>query len=111
MMHAINIAVGLFSRCFEPAGPIVELGSKYLPGWEDLSDLRPLFPERAYVGCDLRSGLGVDRIENAEALTFSDNSVGAVLLCDMLGHTPHPQRVVAETRRVLRHDGVAFVSV
>lgn len=109
-MRAVNTAVRLFAETFDPGEPIVELGSKYLPGAEELSDLRRYFPGRAYVGCDARSGLGVDRIENAEALSFADGFAGAVVMCDMLSHTPRPGRIIAEARRILSDDGVAIVS-
>jgi SAM-dependent methyltransferase len=111
MMRAVNTAVRLFAHSFKPAGPIVELGSMYPPGCERLSNLRPYFPGCEYVGCDVRPGLGVDRLENAESLRFADESLGAVLMLDMLAHTPKPARVVAEARRVLRNDGLAAVSV
>jgi SAM-dependent methyltransferase len=96
----------VFADVFEPAGPVVELGSFYLPQWKWLADLRPYFRGREYIGCDIRRGEGVDRIEDAEALSFDDESVGTVLISDMLPHTPHPDRVVAEARRILREDGL-----
>ncbi len=111
MMRAVNTAIRLVAECFKPSGPIVEVGSYYLAGHERLSNLRPYFPGREYIGCDVRPGLGVDRLENAESLSFADRSVGAVLSCDMLAHTPSPARVLAEARRVLRDDGIAAISV
>src|SRR5437588_11798356 len=110
MMRAVNTAVRLMAEAFEPAGPIVEVGSYYLAGNEHVSNLRPYFPGREYIGCDVRSGPGVDRLENAEALSFADRSVGTVISCDMLAHTPQPARVIAEARRVLRDDGIAAIS-
>ncbi len=89
----------------------MELGSLYLPGWERVSDLRPLFPGREYVGCDIREGLGVDRIEDAEALRFDDGSVGTVVMCELLPHLPRPSHALGEALRVLRDDGLLAVSV
>jgi len=40
--------------------PIYEFGSYRVEGQEELADLRPLFPGKEYIGCDLRPGLGVD---------------------------------------------------
>jgi SAM-dependent methyltransferase len=108
--RAVNASVRVFAETFDPPGPVIELGSLYLPGWERLSDLRGYFPGREYIGCDMRQGLGVDRIEDAENLSFADASAGTVLLIDMLPHTPHPQHVVAEAGRILRDDGILVAS-
>jgi SAM-dependent methyltransferase len=110
MMRAVNTAIRLVAETFDPSGPIVEVGSYYLAGNEQLSNLRPYFPGREYIGCDVRPGSGVDRLENAESLTFANGSVGAFVSCDMIGHTPRPARVVAEARRVLRDDGIAAIT-
>jgi len=110
MRRAIRTSVGLFAEAFSPIGPIVEVGSLYLPGYEALSDLRDLFPGRQYIGCDIRQGLGVDRIEDAEALRFADRSVETLLLLDVLEHLPHPQKAIAEAYRVLRDDGLLALS-
>jgi ubiquinone/menaquinone biosynthesis C-methylase UbiE len=64
-----------------------------------------------YIGCDIREGAGVDRIEDAQALEFSDQSVGTVLLFEILEHLPHPHQAVAEAERVLRDDGFLALSV
>jgi SAM-dependent methyltransferase len=90
---------------------VLELGSLYLPGYEARSDLRPYFPDAEYVGCDLREGLGVDRIEDAEKLSFPDRSFGTVLMFELLEHLAHPDRAIAEARRVLRDGGLLALSV
>jgi SAM-dependent methyltransferase len=108
--RAVNTSVRVFAQTFEPPGPVLELGSLYLPGWERLSDLRPYFPGRHYIGCDMRPGNGVDRIEDAENLSFEPGTFGTVVLCDMLPHSPHPSRVVSEAFRVLRDDGLLVAS-
>jgi SAM-dependent methyltransferase len=100
-----------FAREFEPSGPIVEIGSLYLPGYEQLSNLRPLFSGEEYLGCDIRRGLGVDRVEDAHSLSFPESSVGVVLMFEILEHLPSPARALAEARRVLREDGVLALSV
>lgn len=111
MNRAVNTSVRLFSEAFDPRDPVVELGSLYLPGWEDVADLRPLFPGREYIGCDIRKGLGVDRIEDAQALSFDEGSVGTVVMCEILPHLPRPNQAISEARRVLRDDGLLAVSV
>jgi SAM-dependent methyltransferase len=110
MMRAINTSVRLFAEVFEPAGPVVELGAFYPPGYAWLADLRPYFPGREYVGCDLRAGDGVDRIEDAQRLSFDDASVGTMLAFEILEHVPDPHAAISEVWRVLRDDGVFALS-
>jgi len=38
--------------------PIVELGAFQVAGQEEISDLRPLFPGKIYIGCDMQPGAG-----------------------------------------------------
>jgi SAM-dependent methyltransferase len=110
-IEVINAAVSAFSRSFAPSGPILDIGSYYQLGYEQWCDRRVLFPGLEYVGCDIRPGPGVDRIENAQQLTFSDSSVGAVILLETLEHLPRPKHAVMEARRVLRDDGLLLLSV
>lgn len=110
MMRAINTSVRLFAEIFDPPGPVVELGAYYPPGYAWLSNLRPYFPGREYIGCDLRAGEGVDRIEDAQELSFADSSVGTMLAFEILEHVRDPHRAIAEADRVLREDGVLAVS-
>lgn len=110
MMRAVNTCIRLFADTFDPPGPIVEFGSFYIPGWEHLSDLRPYFPGREYTGCDIRSGSGVDQIEDAESPSFATSSTGTVVMCDMLAHTPHPHRALLEVHRILSDEGLLALS-
>jgi hypothetical protein len=50
--------------------PIVEIGAFQVAGQEKISDLRPLFPGKTYVGCDMQTGPGVDRLEDIHKLSF-----------------------------------------
>ena len=111
MRKAIRICVRLFTETFEALPPIVEIGAYFLPGYEALCDLRPYFAGQSYLGCDIRMGPGVDRIEDAQALSFEDASVGTLLVLDTLEHLPDPHRAVGEAHRVLRDDGLLLVSV
>jgi len=109
-MRAINTCVRLFAEVFDPPGPVIELGSYYPSGYAWLSDLRPYFPGREFIGCDLRAGNGVDRIEDAQELSFDDASVGTVLAFEILEHVPDPHRAISEAKRILRDDGLFAVS-
>lgn len=51
------------------------------------------------------------RIENAEALTFSDNSFDHVNCQGVIHHTPNTEACVSEIFRVLRPGGTASISV
>lgn len=90
---------------------MLEVGSFYPPGYEDLCDRRKEFPGAQYVGCDLRNGSGVDRIEDAQRLSFPDNYFGTVILLEILEHVPSPESAIAEALRVLMDGGLLLVSV
>ena len=111
MRRAIRKSIQLFAETFDPSGPVVELGAYYTPGYESLSNLRPLFPGREYIGCDIRRGNGVDRIEDAHRLTFEDRSVGTLLAFEILEHLRDPRSAVSEAHRALNNNGLLAVSV
>jgi SAM-dependent methyltransferase len=91
---------------------IVEIGAYQVPGQEAIADLRPLFPGKKYLGCDMQPGKGVDQIENIHQLSFADDSVGTFLLADTLEHVSDPIRGMREIHRCLAGDGIAiFTSV
>ena len=90
--------------------PIVELGSRPAEGQEEIANLRPLFPGKEYIGCDLQPGTGVDRIEDIHKLTFADNSVGTVIALDTLEHVADPLQAVREMHRILKPGGFCAIS-
>src|SRR5712692_4250060 len=96
VINAINTCVRTFSEEFSPRGPILDIGSYYLPEYKSLCERRTLFPKLDYIGCDLRRGPGVDRIEDAEHLSFPNGSAGAMLLLEILEHLRNPQQAIAE---------------
>jgi SAM-dependent methyltransferase len=110
-IETINMVVRAFVEAFNPAGPVLDIGSYYPPGYAALCDRRPLFPGRTYIGCDIRRGPGVDRIEDAEHLSFADRSVGCVMLLETLEHLPYPHRAIGEAKRVLTDEGLILASV
>lgn len=89
-------------------GPVYEFGAR-LPEHQ-ASAIRPIFEGRGYVGCDMASGPNVDRIENLEALTLADGTVGAVVCVDTLEHVRRPEAAVAQMLRVLRPGGVLLLA-
>jgi 2-polyprenyl-6-hydroxyphenyl methylase/3-demethylubiquinone-9 3-methyltransferase len=103
-------------------------------GWTDLSGIRALdigcgggllAEEFAGLGCDvagidpshpsvevaiahaLRSGLSIDySVAAGEAIPFADATFDLVYCCDVLEHVSDVDRVVAETARVLKPNGL-----
>lgn len=92
-------------------GTVLEVGSLQVPGGggAGLADLRPLFPKREYLGCDMREGPGVDLVADAECLPLADESIGTVLCIDTAEHIAHAWRACREFHRVLVPGGWALV--
>lgn len=84
---------------------LVELGAsvtatEYAPG--------PLAQARRNLG---RLAAQVDlRVEDAQGLTFPDESFDKVLLSEVIEHVPHPDQAIAEAARVLSPGGLLVVS-
>lgn len=110
MNQFLNGMVRAVAETFDFPEPIVEIGSFQVPGQEALADLRGLFPGKKYVGLDARPGPGVDCIADVEDLPYADASVGSVIAMNTFEHVPQFWRGFEEVRRVLRPDGVFFVS-
>src|SRR5262245_59609970 len=84
----IHGMVRAVAATFDLPGPVLEVGSYQVEGQRPLSDLRPLFPGRAYVGLDARPGPGVDLVGDVEDLPQPDASVGTVLAVCTFEHVP-----------------------
>jgi SAM-dependent methyltransferase len=100
----------LAGQVFEPRGPIVEFGSFLVDDQQGRGDLRTLFHGRRYIGCDLRQGPGVDRVEDLAQLSFDDESIPTVLCLDTLEHVFEARRAVAEMIRVLAPSGLMILA-
>jgi len=94
---------------FNPPGPVLEIGSRQVQGIE-IADLRPLFPDLEYVGCDMEPGPGVDRIERIEALNFEDGWAGTVLCLNVLEHAWRFLDGIKEIYRVTARNGMALLT-
>jgi len=110
MRDNVKDLVQLVAQTLDVPEPIVEIGSLQVEGQVGYADLRPFFPGKTYIGCDLRQGIGVDRIENVEQLTFEDNSVGTVLMVDTLEHVENCHLALQEIYRVLRPGGFLLLT-
>jgi SAM-dependent methyltransferase len=91
-------------------GPIYEVGAYRVGGQEEFADLRPFFPEKVYVDCDMRPGLGVDRVEDVHCLKLRSNSIGTVLMFDTLEHVENVHQVMEEIYRILKPRGMVIMS-
>jgi SAM-dependent methyltransferase len=90
--------------------PIYEIGSYRVEGQEEFANLRPFFPGKVYVGCDMREGLGVDRVEDLHHLKIRSHSVGMVLIFDTLEHVENVHQAMEEIYRVLKPGGMVIMS-
>ncbi len=100
----------LVAETFDCPGPVYEFGSFQVEGQEDYSDLRGLFPGREYVGCDMRPGPGVDRVEDVSAMTFPSESAGSVLCIETFEHVFEVRRAFDEVHRVLKPGGLFVIT-
>lgn len=110
MRDNVRAFVELAADTFALRGPVYEFGSYLIEGQEELADLRPLFPRRRYVGCDLRPGPGVDRIEDLAALSLDDGSAQTIVCVETLEHVFEARRAVEEMVRVLAPGGVMLIA-
>lgn len=95
---------------FDCPAPVYEFGSYQVEGQIDYADLRRLFPGKSYVGCDMREGPGVDRVEDVSALSLADASTGTVLCIETFEHVFEVRRAFDEVFRVLRPGGVFLLT-
>jgi SAM-dependent methyltransferase len=96
----------LVAESFDCPGPIYEFGSFQVEGQEDYADLRGLFAGKPYVGCDMRPGPGVDRVEDVSALSLADGVAGTALCIETFEHVFEVRRAFDEVFRVLRPGGL-----
>jgi len=110
-MQAINnYLVKCFCEVFKPKGKILEVGSFVVPGQEKLMDIRRYFPGCTYIGCDMRPGVGVDLIENAERFTFKDETFDCVICLDTFEHIENIFKASKEIYRILKPKGILVLS-
>lgn len=91
-------------------GPVYEFGSYQVEGQIGLADLREYFPGRKYIGCDMRPGPGVDRVEDLGELTLADGTASTVVCVETLEHVFEVRRAADELMRVLAPGGIMLVT-
>jgi SAM-dependent methyltransferase len=100
----------LVAETLDCPGPVFEFGSYQVEGQEGYANLRSLFPGRDYVGCDMRPGPGVDRVEDVTAIRLPDQSVGTVLCIETFEHVFEVRRAFDEVFRILQPGGVFVIT-
>ncbi|MBA4418281.1 MAG: methyltransferase type 11 [Syntrophus sp. (in: bacteria)] len=110
MRESIREFVEIASKTLPVDAPVFEFGALQLEGLQASADLRPFFPGREYVGCDMRKGPGVDKVLNLHSIDQPSGSVGTVISLDTLEHVEFPHRAMEEIHRILKPDGIAVIS-
>lgn len=95
---------------FECPGPVYEFGSYQVEGQEGYANLRGLFAGKPYVGCDFRSGPGVDRVEDVSRMTLPDACAGTVLCIETFEHVFEVRRAFDEVFRILKPGGMFVIT-
>jgi SAM-dependent methyltransferase len=90
--------------------PIYEFGSYQVEGQEGFADLRTLFPGKEFVGCDMRPGPGVDRVEDVASIGLEDGCAGTVLCIETFEHVFEVRRAFGEVFRILKPGGVFIIT-
>ncbi len=101
----------LVAETLDCPGPVYEFGAYQVEGQTGYADLRRYFPGKPYVGCDVRPGPGVDRVEDVSAISLPDESVGTILCIETFEHVFEVRRAFDEVHRVLRPGGVFLITL
>jgi len=96
---------------FTLEGPVIEFGSYLVDGQKDLANLRGLFAGRQYIGCDMRAGPGVDRVEDISQSSLPDGAARTLICLDTLEHVFEARKAADELIRMLAPGGALLISV
>jgi SAM-dependent methyltransferase len=110
MRQAVKDFVKIVGDSIKIPAPIFEFGSLQVPGQEGFADLRLLFPNKKYIGCDMREGPGVDKILDLHDISIPSETVGTALCLETLEHVEFPHRALKEIYRILKPEGVVVIS-
>lgn len=110
MRELIKQFVKLCAENLPIVEPVYEFGSLQVPMQIGFSDLRPFFPDKKYVGVDMREGPGVDAILDLHDIDLPSESVGTVLMLDTLEHVEFVRKAIDEVYRILNPNGILIIS-
>ena len=102
--------VQLVAETFDCPDSVFEFGSYQVEGQVDYADLRSMFKNKGYVGCDMRPGPGVDRVEDVSAISLPDASAGTVLCIETFEHVFEVRRAFDEVYRILKPGGLFVIT-
>jgi SAM-dependent methyltransferase len=100
----------LVAQIFQCPEPVYEFGAFQVEGQEGYANLRGIFPGKTYVGCDMRTGPGVDRVEDVSAIKLPDATAGTILCIETFEHVFEVRRAFDEVFRVLKPGGVFVIT-
>jgi SAM-dependent methyltransferase len=100
----------LVAEGFDCPAPVYEFGSFQVEGQEGYANLREMFPGKAFVGCDMRPGPGVDRVEDVSAINLPAGVAGTVLCIETFEHVFEVRRAFDEVYRILAPGGVFVIT-
>ena len=100
----------LVAEMFDCPSPVFEFGSYQVDGQEGYANLRGLFATKSYVGCDMRPGPGVDRVEDVTAISLPDESAGTVLCIETFEHVFEVSKAFDEVFRLLKPGGIFVIT-
>ncbi|GAC1467659.1 MAG: hypothetical protein NVSMB9_09510 [Isosphaeraceae bacterium] len=98
------------AETFDCPGPVYEFGSYQVEGQLDYADLRSVFPGKRFVGCDMRPGPGVDRVEDVSEISLADGTAGTVLCIETFEHVFEVRRAFDEVFRLLKPGGLFLIT-
>ena len=100
----------LVTETFDCPTPVYEFGSYQVEGQVEYADLRSMFRGKPYVGCDMRPGPGVDRVEDVTAIRLDDATAGTVLCIETFEHVFEVRRAFDEVYRILKPGGLFVIT-
>ena len=110
MRESIKRFMDLCTETLPLVGPVYEFGSLQVEGNAEIADLRSLFPNTDFYGCDMRPGPGVDLLIDLHKIDLPDACAGTVVSLDTLEHVEYPRQAINEIYRILRPGGIAVIS-
>lgn len=110
MREEIKQFIKICSETLPVDEPIYEFGALQVPTQVGFADLRPLFPDKKFVGADMREGDGVDVILNLHDIDLPPESVGTVLVMDTLEHVEYVRKAMEEVHKILKKNGILIMS-
>jgi SAM-dependent methyltransferase len=100
----------LVAETLDCPSPVFEFGSYQVDGQEGYANLRALFDTKSYVGCDMRPGPGVDRVEDVTAISLPDETAGTVLCIETFEHVFDVSKAFDEVYRLLKPGGIFVIT-